>query len=155
MNISNSTENESNKKIDPIDKVVGERLMKRRRLMGYSQSEVAEATGVTIQQIQKYEKAVNRISSSRLYKLARLLKVPVSYFFENVENLTEDSTEADFLAEDADAYEHTPSELDITENASDREIIYLVRAYNNISNNDVRKQILELTKTISSTFCAT
>jgi len=146
---------DNTKTIDPIDKIVGARLMKRRRILGLSQGNVASATGVTIQQIQKYERAVNRISSSRLYRLATLLHVPVSYFFENVENLTEDSTEADFLAEDADAYEHTPSELDITENASDREIIYLVRAYNNISNNDVRKQILELTKTISSTFCAT
>ncbi len=150
MNISNSTENESNKKIDPIDMVVGERLMKRRRLMGYSQSEVAEATGVTIQQIQKYEKAVNRISSSRLYKLARLLKVPVSYFFTTIDSLQDENTA--FFAEDsAQVYgEDIDAKIESEENASDREIIYLVRAYNNIANQNVRKHILELTKSIAS-----
>ena len=146
---------DNSKTIDPIDKIVGARLMKRRRILGLSQGNVASATGVTIQQIQKYERAVNRISSSRLYRLATLLHVPVSYFFESVENLTEDTIETDFLAEDADSYENSASEVNIKENASDREIIYLVRAYNNIANNEVRKQILELTKTISSTFCAT
>ena len=146
---------DNSKTIDPIDKIVGARLMKRRRILGLSQGNVASATGVTIQQIQKYERAVNRISSSRLYRLATLLHVPVSYFFESVENLTEDTIETDFLAEDADSYENSVSEVNIKENASDREIIYLVRAYNNIANNEVRKQILELTKTISSTFCAT
>ena len=145
---------DNNKIIDPIDKIVGARLMKRTPTLGLSQGNVATATGVTIQQIQKYERAINRISSSRLYRLASLLHVPVSYFFENVENLTDNISEADFLAEDADTYDHTSPKEDIQENASDREIIYLVRAYNNISNNDVRKQILELTKTISTTFCS-
>ncbi|MCF8462849.1 MAG: helix-turn-helix domain-containing protein [Rickettsiaceae bacterium] len=148
--MSQSQENDSNKKVDPIDIVVGERLMKRRRLMGYSQSEVAEATGVTIQQIQKYEKAVNRISSSRLYKLARLLKVPVSYFFTTIDSIQDENTA--FFAEDTteiygeDIQDGNESE----ENATDREIIYLVRAYNNISNQNVRKHILELTKSIAS-----
>jgi transcriptional regulator with XRE-family HTH domain len=135
---------ENNKIIDPIDKIVGERLMKRRRLLGLSQSDVAIATGVTIQQIQKYEKAVNRISSSRLYKLSMLLKVPVAYFFETVELLSQD-TEEEYLAEETSTYEAS-----VHENASDREIIYLVRAYNTINDDNVRKQILELTKAISN-----
>ena len=69
---------------NPIDKRVGSRVRMRRMALGKSQSWLAEAVGLTFQQIQKYEKGANRISSSRLQQFANLLDVPISFFFEDV-----------------------------------------------------------------------
>jgi len=66
----------------PVDLYVGARLRIRRKVLGLSQTQLAEALGITFQQIQKYERGANRISASKLYEAARLLQSPVSYFFE-------------------------------------------------------------------------
>ncbi len=66
----------------PIDVLVGRRARERRTLQGMSQMAVALKLGLSFQQLQKYEKGVNRISASRLYELAQLFDVPVSYFYE-------------------------------------------------------------------------
>ena len=66
----------------PIDIHVGSRVRKRRRMVGISQEKLGEALGLTFQQIQKYEKGVNRIGASRLQQAADILGVPVSFFFE-------------------------------------------------------------------------
>ena len=66
----------------PIDTHVGLRTRLRRKMLGMSLEELAAVLGVTYQQVQKYEKGVNRISASRLQHIARVLKVPESYFFE-------------------------------------------------------------------------
>jgi hypothetical protein len=63
---------------------VGTRMRQRRTLLGMSQSKVGEAFGLTFQQIQKYERGANRIGSSRLYEFAKVLDVPVSYFFDEM-----------------------------------------------------------------------
>ena len=70
------------KRISPIDEHVGTRVRTRRLMLNMSQSEVANGLGLTFQQLQKYEKGVNRISASRLQLLCTILKVPVSFFFE-------------------------------------------------------------------------
>jgi transcriptional regulator with XRE-family HTH domain len=69
---------------DEIDEHLGRRLRRRRRLLGLTQQQLAAACGVRFQQIQKYECAANRMSAARLYQLAQVLEVPVSYFFEGV-----------------------------------------------------------------------
>ena len=68
----------------PVDIHVGARLRQRRHLVGLSQSKLGESVGLTFQQIQKYERGTNRISSSRLYEFAKVLAVPVSYFFDEM-----------------------------------------------------------------------
>lgn len=68
---------------DPIDVAVGARIRLLRKLRGLSQQALAESAGVTFQQIQKYEKGTNRVSSSRLHQIARVLKVAPTYFFED------------------------------------------------------------------------
>jgi transcriptional regulator with XRE-family HTH domain len=68
--------------VDPIDKHVGARLRMRRLMLGMSQTDVANALGLTFQQVQKYEKGTNRISASRLQRLCETLKVPIPFFFE-------------------------------------------------------------------------
>jgi transcriptional regulator with XRE-family HTH domain len=69
---------------DEIDIHLGRRLRRRRRLLGLTQQELAEACGVRFQQIQKYECAANRMSAARLYQLSQVLEVPVSYFYEGL-----------------------------------------------------------------------
>jgi transcriptional regulator with XRE-family HTH domain len=69
---------------DEIDEHLGRRLRKRRRLLGLTQQQLAGACGVRFQQIQKYECAANRMSAARLWQLAQVLDVPVSYFFEGL-----------------------------------------------------------------------
>jgi len=67
---------------NPIDKHVGSRVRMRRMLLGFSQEKLGEALGVTFQQVQKYEKGVNRIGASRLQDIAKILEAPPSFFFE-------------------------------------------------------------------------
>ena len=66
----------------PIDRHVGSRLRMRRVMLGMSHQQLGEAFGVTFQQVQKYEKGTNRMGASRLQEAARILDVPVPYFFE-------------------------------------------------------------------------
>src|SRR5258706_14097746 len=70
---------------NPIDVHVGQRVRQRRTLLGMSQEKLAEAIGLTFQQGQKYERGANRVGSSRLFDLARVLDVPIAYFFEDME----------------------------------------------------------------------
>ncbi len=65
----------------PIDVLVGKRIRMRRTQKSISQSELADALGVTFQQVQKYEKGTNRVSCSRLYEIAKTLDAPITYFF--------------------------------------------------------------------------
>jgi transcriptional regulator with XRE-family HTH domain len=68
---------------NPMDKHVGGRVRMRRLMLGLSQEKVADALGLTFQQVQKYEKGTNRISASRLHQLASILQVPIPIFFDD------------------------------------------------------------------------
>jgi transcriptional regulator with XRE-family HTH domain len=68
-----------------IDKHVGVRIRERRIMMGSSQQQMADMIGVTYQQAHKYERGINRISAGRLYEISQVLGVPVSYFFDGLE----------------------------------------------------------------------
>jgi transcriptional regulator with XRE-family HTH domain len=67
---------------NPTDKHVGGRVRMRRMMLGMSQTELGNSIGLTFQQVQKYEKGTNRIGAGRLQQIARILKVPVGFFFE-------------------------------------------------------------------------
>jgi len=108
---------------DPVDVHVGERVRARRLLAGLSQDAFAQKLGVTFQQIQKYEKGTNRISASRLYKIAAILNVPVDYFFEDLGQTT-------------------------LPDGMRREGLELVRAFNRVEEPRTRKQILALLGTL-------
>ncbi|MDE2103591.1 MAG: helix-turn-helix transcriptional regulator [Patescibacteria group bacterium] len=71
---------------NPIDVYVGRRIRMRRMMLGLSQEKLAEAIGVTFQQVQKQERGTNRVSASALSVIAGRLKVPVSFFFEGAPN---------------------------------------------------------------------
>lgn len=68
------------------DRHVGARIRERRIMLGLSQQQMADLIGVTYQQAHKYERGINRISAGRLYEIAQVLGVPVSYFFEGLDN---------------------------------------------------------------------
>src|SRR3546814_1605827 len=72
-----------------LDVSIGARLRLRRLSMGFSQETLARALGITFQQIQKYERGTNRIFASRLFHLARVLRVPIAYFFQELPTETE------------------------------------------------------------------
>jgi len=79
----------------PIDLHVGSRVRLRRKLLGLSQDKLGGHLGLTFQQVQKYERGANRISASKLYEIANLLKVPVDYFYDGyVESEVLDNQEA-------------------------------------------------------------
>jgi len=69
---------------DPTDVSVGLEIARLRKLRGFTQSTIADAVGLTFQQIQKYESGANRISASKLYRISKLLEVPVEGFFKYV-----------------------------------------------------------------------
>ena len=129
-------------KPDPIDVHVGSRVRMRRTLLGMSQEKLGNALGLTFQQIQKYERGANRIGSSRLFKLSRILDVPVSFFFEDMPDQKgrrttglSDSSPASFEADQL----------------SKRETLELVRAYYKITDPKIRKKTFELVKAIAHT----
>jgi transcriptional regulator with XRE-family HTH domain len=129
---------------DPIDVHVGSRVRLRRTLLGLSQERLGEAVGLTFQQIQKYERGANRIGASRMYDLAHVLDVPVSFFFDD---MPDDVKQRDAVpvnvTEDDDAAGAEPNPL------NRRETLELVRAYYRISSARVRKRMFELVKAVA------
>ncbi len=71
---------------NPIDVYVGARVKMRRTLLGMSQEKLGEAIGLTFQQVQKYERGLNRISASRLFDISKVLEVPIGFFFEEMDD---------------------------------------------------------------------
>ncbi len=125
----------------PIDVHVGSRVRLRRTLLGMSQEKLGEGLGLTFQQVQKYERGVNRIGSSRLYQLARILDVPVSFFFDDIPEAAEGATPG-LREEPVEPLERDPMVK--------RETLELVRAYYRISEPAARKRLFELTKAMAN-----
>jgi transcriptional regulator with XRE-family HTH domain len=143
---------ESKGRADHIDHLVSKRLKMRRMILGLSQQELGEAVAVSIQQVQKYEKATNRISSGKLYSFAKFLKVPVSYFFNHIEDSSLGL--GSVFAEEAEEYNGNKSKslknsknIEVTD-VSEREIISLIKAFGEVKNVTLRKKIIELIKII-------
>lgn len=135
-------------KPNPIDVHVGRRLRLRRTLLGMSQERLGQLLGLTFQQIQKYERGVNRIGSSRLYELGQILDVPVSFFFDD---MSEDRQARELLAPGLAEEPAGFAFDDVRELQLDkRETLELVRAYNRISDPAVRKRLFELAKALAN-----
>lgn len=123
---------------DDVDKHVGKRLRVRRSLVGMSQEKLANALGITFQQVQKYERGSNRISASRLFKMSKVLEVPVDYFYDDMEGNKEIYGMSDNAQE---AFgENMKYDVNLL---SQRETIDLVRSYYSIKDIKQRKDILK------------
>jgi transcriptional regulator with XRE-family HTH domain len=119
-----------------IDRLVGGQLRKRRIELGLTQLSVAEAIGVTFQQIQKYERGSNRIVASRLYDLANTLEVPLEYFFAEAQPDTPVGAQTDDAADDTFP--------------SPKETRNLINAYYEIADPALRKKLIELVRSVSA-----
>ena len=117
---------------------VGQRIRARRMAQGMSQTELGNLLGVTFQQVQKYEKGVNRVGAGRLTKIAEVLGVPVGSFFSGKEMLV------DGQAKDG-AGESSPLKL-LTVSGAFR----LLRAYAEIEDTNLRRSIVDLVEQITS-----
>ncbi len=125
----------------PIDVHVGSRIRLRRTLSGMSQERLGDQLGLTFQQVQKYERGVNRVGASRLFDLSRVLDVPISFFFDDM---------PDGVAGAASPGRRVPA-TDATDGFADdtmtrRETLELVRAYYRISDPNQRKKVADLIK---------
>jgi transcriptional regulator with XRE-family HTH domain len=125
---------------NPIDVHVGARIRLRRTLLGMSQGTLAEAIGLTFQQVQKYERGTNRVSSSRLVDMANALDVDVPYFFQEMPADVEKQTPAMLMN-----VKKLPTMNQEKDPMARRETLELVRAYYRIPDPAVRKRLAELT----------
>jgi transcriptional regulator with XRE-family HTH domain len=126
------------KQANPIDAQVGNRVRLRRMLVGMSQEKLGELLGLTFQQIQKYEKGVNRIGAGRLFHVARILGVPIDYFYEDV-------TEANSVPGFAEDSSNPP----VMEFLSTGDGLQLNLAFMRIKEPKVRKRVLDLVKSLA------
>ena len=128
----------------PVDVHVGGRVRLRRTMLGMSQEKLGDAIGLTFQQVQKYERGTNRIGSSRLWELSKVLDVPVSFFFDDMPPEVAGSTKpAQPGLADSGSPAYEPDTL------AKRETLELVRAYYRIRNPKVRKRVFELAKALA------
>jgi transcriptional regulator with XRE-family HTH domain len=125
----------------PTDVHVGARVRLRRSALGMSQEKLAKGVGITFQQLQKYEKGVNRISASRLQQIARVLQVPIATFFEESPGA---ATE-----EPIDAAEQMAT-TKLLEFLSSDEGIELNRAFVRIPNVQLRRRFLDLVRAVAA-----
>lgn len=121
-----------------VDLHVGTRIRMRRQLMNMSQEKLGNSLGVTFQQVQKYERGTNRVGASRLWDISRILDVPISFFYEGLDN--------DFEYVQAAEGDQMPIVYDFI-NSSDG--VALARAISKIKSKAVRRQILELARSLA------
>jgi len=129
----------SKKSPNPIDTHVGSRVRLRRMMLGMSQEKLGEHLGITFQQIQKYEKGTNRIGASRLQAIARVLSVPVSFFFEDAPGNAPAGGEQGFDGEASVVVEFLGS----------AEGLRLNKAFIRIADTKQRRKIVELVNAIA------
>jgi transcriptional regulator with XRE-family HTH domain len=133
----------------PIDTHVGSRVRLRRTLLGLSQEKLGEALGLTFQQVQKYERGVNRIGASRLFDLSRVLDVPIGFFFDDMPGMNGSNSSGGMMrprlaggfAEQQEGFED--------DTLHKRETLELVRAYYRINEPAVRKRVFDLIKSLA------
>ncbi|MFI4948321.1 MAG: helix-turn-helix domain-containing protein [Alphaproteobacteria bacterium] len=145
MAISRLTRRPSRQKSDkpnPIDVQVGSRVRLRRNMLGLSQEKLGSAIGLTFQQVQKYERGANRIGASRLHQLSRVLDVPVSFFFDDVDPVRAPAIPGGFAEPPAEAFDSDPMRR--------RETVDLVEAYYAIDDTAVRRRLLDLARALAA-----
>ena len=125
------------KKANPVDAHVGYRVRLRRMLIGMSQERLGELLGLTFQQVQKYERGINRIGAGRLFEVSEILGVPVSFFYEGIDGIQ------------ASGEPNGDKPSAVMDFLSSSEGIQLSTAFMSIKDLKVRRRILDLVRTIS------
>ncbi len=130
-----------NKLPSGIDRVVGQRIRWRRKELKLTQEKLGELLGLTFQQVQKYEKGVNRVSAGRLFEMSTVMGVPITYFFDGAETFL--THEVPQVAEDGAAI-HAP--------VMTSEILDLIAAFQKIEDQSLRKSLLATVQAAASAF---
>jgi transcriptional regulator with XRE-family HTH domain len=124
---------------NPTDKYVGSRVRMRRLMLGMSQEKLANALGLTFQQIQKYEKGTNRISASRLQAICQILDAPAHFFFDG----------APQLAKGGHEFAESPSPAYVTDFLTTPDGLALVKAFVRIKDASLRRSIVRMVEAIT------
>lgn len=129
-------EERGSRRANPVDVHVGSRVRLRRMLLGMSQEKLGEHLGLTFQQVQKYEKGINRIGASRLFDLSQVLGVPVQFFYEEL--AVSGAPETGFGERPVESY--------AVEFLGSREGLELNKAFARITDSKVRRSIVDLVR---------
>jgi transcriptional regulator with XRE-family HTH domain len=125
---------------NPVDLHVGARIRLRRRMQGVSQEKLADALGLTFQQVQKYERGANRVSASKLYEIAAALRAPVAYFFDGLADPTTSSPELNMPASE---------EQSVHAFLMTSEGLELARLFPELPRGRVRRRLLDLLRALT------
>jgi transcriptional regulator with XRE-family HTH domain len=129
---------------DALDVHVGSRLRARRLMLGLTQEQLGDAVGLTFQQIQKYERGINRMGASRLWELARALGVPIGWFYQDSAAATAVRPAPGFAMPAQEPFGVTAEREEMPGDARD-----LLDAFARIADPVVRQRILELVKSLA------
>ncbi|MET0606289.1 MAG: helix-turn-helix transcriptional regulator [Beijerinckiaceae bacterium] len=126
---------------NPIDRHVGSRVRLRRMLVGMSQEKLGDALGLTFQQVQKYEKGVNRIGASRLQEISKILGSPVEFFFDGAPQQPSRT--------ESGGFEEAPGSAYVADFLATTEGIQLNKAFVRIKDAKLRRRIVDLVTAIA------
>ncbi len=129
---------------NPVDIHVGNRIRMRRNILGWSQEKLGDLLGLTFQQIQKYEKGLNRVSASRLWDFSVVMDTPVSFFYDDMDKSVAEQSPRMFSNPEADASLNEDLEVFNTDPMLKQETLELVRAYYKINNRQAAKHLFDL-----------
>ena len=124
----------------PVDRHVGRRVCEKRISLGYNQSDLGRALGLTFQQVQKYEKGTNRVGASRLQQISEILQVPVSFLFDGGPS----------GVKTADGFSEGSSPAYVSDFLATAEGLALTRAFTRIADAKLRRSIVELVEQIAA-----
>ena len=124
-----------------VDAHLGQRIRSRRTALKMSQMKLGDALGITFQQVQKYEQGKNRIAASRLYVLSQIMEVPIAFFYEGLANLIAAQMSGEVA--EGDQVKFSYDVLKTPEGAE------LAKAFSQIKKKSVRRQVLELARTLA------
>jgi len=131
----------SMKSPNPTDRYVGARVRRRRLMLDMSQGQLGEALGLTFQQVQKYEKGMNRIGAGRLQQISHILQVPVSFFFEGAPHAPGMSGAA--------SLDEAPSPTYVSDYLATSDGLALTKAFMRIKEPKLRRAIVQLVQQIA------
>lgn len=141
--VTNSGSDDHNaRRANPMDAHVGSRVRLRRMLLGMSQEKLGEQLGLTFQQVQKYEKGVNRIGASRLFDLAKVLGVPIQFFYDEAPPSAPHGLYAPGMAE-------RPQEGFVIDFLSSRDGLELNKAFVRIADPKVKRAVVDLVRSLA------
>lgn len=131
---------ESKKQTSALDAFIGDKVKLRRSLLGMSQERLGELLGLTFQQVQKYEKGINRISAGRLFEVSVRLGCPITYFYDGLT----------LAGETSQGFAEENQNSEIMKFVTSTEGLQLATAFMQIKDSKVRKNMLDLLKSMGA-----